>query len=88
MKKVDSERGFIGSTDAAGGTSFYLFYTPNKKEDRELSTETLKALLKKDKNRTWVIYCEKIWLHGDQLRKFERDHGKKVRPMIVPFNLK
>ena len=49
---------------------------------------TLKALLKKDKNRCWVIYCEKIWLHGDQLRQFEKAHGKKVRPMLVPFNLK
>jgi adenine-specific DNA-methyltransferase len=88
MKKVDEKTGFIGSTDAAGGTSYYLFYTPNNKEDRELSTETLKTLLKKDKNKTWVIYCEKIWLHEESRRKFERDHGKRVRPMLVPFNLK
>jgi adenine-specific DNA-methyltransferase len=88
LKKVDEKTGFIGSTEAAGGTSYYLFYTPNNKEDRELSTETLKALLKKDKNRTWVIYCEKIWLHQDQIRKFEKEHGKTVRPMLVPFNLK
>jgi adenine-specific DNA-methyltransferase len=88
LKNVDEKTGFIGETKAAGGTSYYLFYTPNKKEDRELSTETLKSLLKKDKNRTWVIYCEKIWLHGDQLRKFEKDHGKRIRPMLVPFNLK
>ena len=88
LMKVDEKTGFIGSTEAAGGTSYYLFYTPNKKEDRELSTETLKGLLRKDKNRSWVIYCEKIWLHGDQIRKFEKDQGKRVRPMLVPFNLK
>jgi adenine-specific DNA-methyltransferase len=88
LKKINEATGFIGSTEAAGGTSYYLFYTPNKKEDRELSTQTLKTLLKKDKSRSWVIYCEKIWLHGDQLRKFEKDHGKRVRPMLVPFNLK
>jgi len=88
LKKIDEKTGFIGSTTAAGGTSYYLLYTPNNKEDRELSTETLKALLQKDKNRTWVIYCEKIWLHGDTLRKFEKDNGKRVRPMLVPFNLK
>ena len=35
----------IGSTDVAGGTSYYLFYTPNRKEDRELSTETLKSMI-------------------------------------------
>jgi adenine-specific DNA-methyltransferase len=88
LKKVNEETGFIGSTEASGGTSYYLFYTPNNKEDRELSTETLKAMLKRDKNRTWVVYCEKIWLHADTLRKFEKDNGKRVRPMLVPFNLK
>ncbi|HEX5242475.1 MAG TPA: site-specific DNA-methyltransferase [Tepidisphaeraceae bacterium] len=88
LKKVDEKSGFIGSTEALGGTSYYLLYTPNHKEDRELSTKTLDALLKKDKNRSWVIYCEKIWLHADQIRKFEKDHGKRVRPMVVPFNLK
>jgi adenine-specific DNA-methyltransferase len=88
LKKVDEKTGFIGSTEPAGGTSYYLFYTPNHKEDRELSTETLKALLKRDKSRTWVIYCEKIWLHAETLRKFEKDNGKRVRPMLVPFDLK
>jgi adenine-specific DNA-methyltransferase len=88
LKSVDEKTGFIGSTDAAGGTSYYLFYTPNKKEDRELSTDTLKALLKKEKNRTWVIYCEKVWLHQEQQRKFEKEHGVRIRPMLVPFNLK
>jgi len=88
LKKLDEQTGFIGSTEAAGGTSYYLFYTPNNKEDCELSTETLKRLLKQDKNRSWVIYCEKIWLHMDQLRKFENENGKRVRPMVVPFNLK
>lgn len=88
LKRVDEPTGFIGSTAAAGGTSYYLFYTPNRKIDRELSTETLKALLKADKNRSWVIYCEKVWLHADQIRAFEQANGKRVRPMLVPFNLK
>jgi adenine-specific DNA-methyltransferase len=88
LKKVDAESGFIGETEAAGGTSYYLLYTPNRKEDCEMSLETLKALAKKDKRRNWVIYCEKIWLHQDQLRRFEQEHGKHVRPMLVPFNLK
>ena len=88
LKKIDAETGFIGSTEAAGGTSYYLLYTPNHKEDRELSTQTLKALLKKDKSRNWVIYCEKIWLHMEALHKFEKEHGKRVRPMLVPFSLK
>jgi adenine-specific DNA-methyltransferase len=88
LRKVDEKSGFIGATEAAGGTSYYLLYTPNRKEDRELSTETLKALLKADRNRSWVIYCEKIWLHPEQLRAFEKENDKSIRPMLVPFNLK
>lgn len=87
-KKFNEKTGFIGSTNAAGGTSYYLLYTPNNKEDREMSLKTLADLLKKDKNKNWVIYCEKIWLHQDQLRQFQKEHGIRVRPMIVPFNLK
>ncbi|MGN6725533.1 MAG: site-specific DNA-methyltransferase [Tepidisphaeraceae bacterium] len=88
LKQVDEKTGFIGSTRAAGGTSYYLFYTPNRETDRELSSETLKALLKADKNKSWVIYCEKVWLHADQIRAFEAANGRRVRPMLVPFNLK
>jgi adenine-specific DNA-methyltransferase len=88
LKKMDPESGFISATEAAGGTSYYLLYTPKRKEDREMSLVTLKALAEKDKNRNWVIYCEKIWLHQDQLRKFEQEHGKRIRPMVVPFQLK
>ena len=88
LAKINETTGFIGSTDLDGGTSYYLFYNANGKEDRELSTATLADLAKKDKNKSWVIYCEKIWLHGDQLRKFQREHNRRVRPMLVPFNLK
>ncbi len=88
LKKVDAESGFIGATEAAGGTSYYLLYTPNDKAEREMSTSTLKALAKKDKRKNWVIYTERIWIHQDELRKFEQEHGRHVRPMLVPFNLK
>lgn len=87
-RKFKKKTGFIGETQAAGGTSYYLLYTPNQTEDRELSLATLAELVKSDQNRSWVIYCEKIWLHQDQLRAFEREHGKRVRAMLVPFNLK
>lgn len=88
LKTLDEASGFIGSTPAAGGTSYYLLYTPNNKIDRELSVVTLKTLLERDQNRTWVIYCEKIWIHEETRREFERETGKRVRPMLVPFNLK
>ena len=30
LKKIDEKSGFIGATDVAGGTSYYLLYTPNE----------------------------------------------------------
>jgi DNA modification methylase len=88
LKKLDEESGFIGAIDVAGGTSYYLLYTPDKVQSREMSLTTLKQLLKKDKRRNWVVYCEKIWLHPEDLRKFERENNRRVRPMLVPFGLK
>jgi adenine-specific DNA-methyltransferase len=88
LEKLDVESGFIGSTDAHGGTSYYLLYTPRESADRELSLRTLEALREKDASRSWVIYCEKIWLHHDDLSLFARESGKRIRPMLVPFQLK
>ncbi|MCX5655345.1 MAG: site-specific DNA-methyltransferase [Planctomycetota bacterium] len=88
LKKIDPESGFIGATDVSGGTSYYLLYTPDRKADREMSLVTLGEIAARDKNRNWVIYCEKIWLHQDQLRKVEQEQGKRIRPMVVPFQLK
>lgn len=87
-KKFNQKTGLIGTTPAGGGTSYYLLYTPDKEQSRELSLVTLDQLGQADKNRHWVIYCEKFWMHQDQLQKFEQEHGKRIRPMIVPFQLK
>lgn len=87
-KKVNEKIGFIGSTEIGGGTSLYLLYEPNEKIDREVSTKTLAALAKKDKNPNWVIYAERIWMHPDQRRDFENATGKSVKLMLVPFELK
>ena len=46
------------------------------------------ALDKAEKNHQLVVYCEKIWVHRDDLAKYEAESGRKVRPMLVPFNLK
>ena len=50
--------------------------------------EWLKGLDKMEKNRNLVVYCEKLWVHRDDLAKFEQETKRTVRPMIVPFNLK
>jgi len=41
-----------------------------------------------DKSRQLVVYCEKIWIHRDDLARFKQETNRKVRPMQVPFNLK
>ncbi|MCC7294020.1 MAG: site-specific DNA-methyltransferase [Phycisphaerales bacterium] len=90
MKKMKPESGLIGRTEAAGGTAYYLLYTPNKTEDRPLGLDELKAILTKEKGkaRALVIYCEKIWMHPDERQRLEEEHGVRVRPMLVPFNLR
>ena len=84
-KALSEKTGKIGEHN---GTSYYLLYTPDDKEDRALDSPWLQALDKREKNRNLVVYCEKIWIHRDDLAKFERETGRTVRPMLVPFNLK
>lgn len=84
-KAMNQKTGKIGEHK---GTSYYLLYTPDGKEDLALDLKWLKALEKTEKNRNLVIYCEKIWVHRDDLAKFEMDTKRTVRPMLVPFNLK
>jgi adenine-specific DNA-methyltransferase len=84
-KFVNSKTGKIGEYRK---TSYYLLYTPNNKEDQALDLKWLRSLEKSEKNRNLVVYCEKIWIHRDDLAKYEKDTARKVRPMLVPFNLK
>lgn len=84
-KEVNSKTGKIGEHN---GTSYYLLYTPNGKEDQTLDLKWLKGLEKIEKNKNLVVYCEKIWIHRDDLAKHTMETGRTVRPMLVPFNLK
>ena len=84
-KGMNEKAGKIGEH---AGTSYYLLYTPEGNRDRALDLPWLRALEKTEKNRQLVVYCEKIWVHRDDLAKYESDTGRKVRPMLVPFNLK
>jgi adenine-specific DNA-methyltransferase len=87
-KRLDEKSGFIGSTPVGGGTSYYLFYSPDSKENQRVSLRTLPTILKKDKNRNLVVYAERVWLNGDELEKFAAEHNRKIRTMVVPFGLK
>lgn len=71
-----------------GGTSYYLLYRPNRKVDWPIDMDFLKTTAKQDPNRNLVVYCEKIWLHRADLREWEQANNKRVRTMLVPFNLK
>jgi len=84
-KGMNEKTGKIGEH---AGTSYYLLYTPEGNHDRAMDLRWLAALDKTEKNRQLVVYCEKIWVHRDDLAKFEAESGRKVRPMLVPFNLK
>ena len=84
-KAMNEKSGRIGEHH---GTSYYLLYTSNGQEDRRLDMEWLKGIDKTEKNKNLVVYCEKIWVHRDDLAKFEQETKRTVRPMIVPFNLK
>lgn len=86
--KMDEASGFIGRMELHGGTAYYLLYTPNDKEDRELSTKTLATIHEKEKAKKLVVYCEKIWMHPEEIREFRDKTGVTVRAMLVPFNLK
>lgn len=82
---VDEKTGKIGEQR---GTSYYLLYNPGGNNGRPLDLEWLKSLGKSEKNRQLVVYCEKLWVHREDLAKYEMETGRKIRPMLIPFNLK
>ncbi len=84
-KQINRATGKIG---AHGGVSYYLRYTPNNEDDQDFNLVWLKSIEATETNRHIVIYCEKIWVHRDDLTKYERENGRTVRPMLVPFHLK
>lgn len=82
---VNQKTGKIGERKSA---SYYLLYTPGNGSGRPLDLAWLESLDKTEKNRQLVVYCEKLWLHREDLAKYEAETGRKVRPMLIPFNLK
>ena len=80
----DKKAGRIGEH---AGRSYYLLYLPNEREDRGLDREFLETIASQDSNCELVVYCERLAVHLDELRKFFREHGKRIRHMLIPFNL-
>jgi hypothetical protein len=48
----------------------------------------LREIDKTEKPRKLVVYSEKLWFHREDLAKWERQTGRTLRTMQVPFNLK
>lgn len=82
---VNQKTGKIGE---GRNTSYYLLYAPGNGSGRPLDLGWLESLDKSEKSRQLVVYCEKLWLHREDLAKYEAATGRKVRPMLIPFNLK
>ncbi len=84
-KAWDKKAGRIGEH---GSRSYYLLYEPNRRHDKALDRTFLDNVAAQDPNPQLVVYCERIAVHRDELRAFERQSGKRVRTMLVPFELK
>lgn len=76
--KMNRETGRIGVHER---TAYYLLYAPEGKGRTALDREFLDGI-KKDKSAKKVVYCEKVWVHRDELAA----HG--VLALVVPFHLK
>jgi hypothetical protein len=82
---VNKKTGRIGEHR---GTAYYLLYTADAKRDVALDTAWLKDVADKEDCRKLVVYCEKLWLHRDDLLRWQEATGRTLRPMLVPFNWK
>jgi len=80
---IDESSGRIGEH---GGTSFYLLYSAREDSSRAFDQKVL-DLLAADKNPHKVVYCEKVWVHREDLVRLRRDIGH-VRTMLIPFQVR
>jgi adenine-specific DNA-methyltransferase len=82
---MDRETGKIGEH---GTSSYYLLYTPDRSSDWKLDLDFLNRVAAADPKRDIVIYHEKFWMHREQLHNWEKEHGKHVRSMHIPFQMR
>ncbi|MBI3945213.1 MAG: site-specific DNA-methyltransferase [Armatimonadetes bacterium] len=82
---IDRASGRIGEH---AGASYYLLYEPSQQEDRGLDIDFLKRVAAEDRNTRLVVYHEKLWIHRDDLRRWESETGKALRAMQIPFHLR
>lgn len=78
----------VGRIGEHAGRSYYLLYEPTEERGRGLNRAFLSDVASRDSNPELVVYCERLAVHQDELRIFRREHGKRIRHMLVPFQLK
>ncbi len=84
-KAVDKKTGRLGEHR---GTAYYLLYSPKADAHPSLDTDWLKTIGAAEKCKKLVVYCEKFWMHREDLTRWETRTGKSLRSMLVPGNLK
>ncbi len=82
-KRMKPKSGKIGEH---AETSYYLLYDPGAKEGAALDQRVLDTLAK-DKNPRKVVYCEKVWVHREDLLSMRSEIGE-VRTMQLPFQVR
>ena len=82
---ANAETGKIGEH---AKNSYYLLYAPDEEEGKGLGIGFLKTVAVHDSKKDLVVYSEKFVMHRDTLHKWEMENHKKVRSMLVPFNLR
>ncbi len=85
QSRINRETGKIGEHN---GASYYLLYKASDEDDQACDMDWLRKVGAADANHKLVVYCEKVWLHQEDLAKYEFENGKQVRTMQVPFQLK
>jgi DNA modification methylase len=85
-KKGNGKTGKIGEH---GGASYYLLYTPDPKSSVPLDQKVLDTLAK-DPNPRKVVYCEKVWVHREDLARLRKEMKGlgEVRTMLLPLQVK
>jgi DNA modification methylase len=79
------ETGFIG---AHAGASYYLLYAPGSEDEPALDLPFLNTFAVNDPRANLVVYAEALRIHRDDLRRWEKETGKSVRTMQVPYQLR
>lgn len=79
------ESGFLGECN---GEAIFLLYDPHADIELGLERAWLDAWGARDPRFDLVVYAEKFAMHRDDLREWCEKHGKTVKHLLVPYEIK